>query len=130
MEYANLYNGVKMPMVGLGVMLTYGDECENMVREALDVGYRLFDTAKAYENEAAVGKAIAESGIAREDVFITSKIWITDAGYEKAKAAIEDSFKKLRPTISTSSSSICLPGIILALTAHFRSTIKKAVFAQ
>ncbi len=96
MEYANLYNGVKMPMVGLGVMLTYGDECENMVREALDVGYRLFDTAKAYENEAAVGKAIAESGIAREDVFITSKIWITDAGYEKAKAAIEDSFKKLR----------------------------------
>lgn len=54
MEYATLYNGVKMPLVGLGVMLTHGDQCEQMVKDALDVGYRLFDTAKAYENEAAV----------------------------------------------------------------------------
>lgn len=96
MEYATLYNGVKMPLVGLGVMLTHGDQCEQMVKDALDVGYRLFDTAKAYENEAAVGKAISESGIDRKEVFLTSKIWITDAGYEKTKAAIEDSFEKLR----------------------------------
>lgn len=96
MEKVTLYNGVEMPLVGLGVMLTHGEQCEQMVKDALEVGYRLIDTAKAYENEESVGKAIAESSVPRSDVFVTSKIWITDAGYEPAKAAIEDSFVKLR----------------------------------
>lgn len=96
MQYAQLSNGVKMPLVGLGVMRVQGEDCTRYVKEALEVGYRLIDTAKSYFNEEYVGKAIEESLVPREEIFLTTKLWITNAGYENAKAAIADSLEKLR----------------------------------
>jgi diketogulonate reductase-like aldo/keto reductase len=85
-----------MPILGFGVyQVPDHEECERNVSQALDTGYRLIDTASAYMNEAAVGKAISKSGIPREDIFVTTKLWIQDAGYEKAKKAIEVSLNKL-----------------------------------
>lgn len=96
MNYVTLTNGVKMPLIGLGVMRTHGEECENYVKDALDFGYRLIDTAKSYLNEENVGKAIEESSVPREEIFLTTKLWITNAGYEKAKESLQDSLDKLR----------------------------------
>jgi 2,5-diketo-D-gluconate reductase A len=91
-----LNNGVKMPLLGFGVyQVTDAAECENSVYEALRAGYRLLDTAAAYGNEEAVGKAIKRSGIPREELFITTKLWVQDASYEGAKQAFERSLKKL-----------------------------------
>jgi diketogulonate reductase-like aldo/keto reductase len=85
-----------MPILGFGVyQITDANECENSVLDAINAGYRLIDTASAYGNEEAVGKAIKRSGIARKDLFITTKLWIRDAGYEKTKTAFETSLKKL-----------------------------------
>lgn len=96
MQYVTLNNGVKMPILGFGVyQMTELQECERSVRDALEIGYRSIDTAAAYHNEEAVGKAIKESGIPREELFITTKLWIQDAGFEKAKKAFETSLKKL-----------------------------------
>lgn len=96
MQNVKLSNGVEMPLEGFGVFqVPELSECEKAVTEALDVGYRLIDTAAAYFNEEAVGKAIAKSGIKREDLFITTKLWIQDAGYENAKKAFETSMDKL-----------------------------------
>lgn len=96
MEYAVLSNGVKMPMEGFGVFQVPDlSQCEQCVLEALQTGYRLIDTAAAYMNEEAVGAAVKKSGIPREEIFITSKIWVQDYGYENAKKAIETSLKKL-----------------------------------
>lgn len=96
MEYAVLSNGVSMPMEGFGVFqVPDPDQCEEAVLTALNTGYRLIDTAAAYMNEEAVGKAVAKSGIDRSEIFITSKIWIQDYGYENTKKAIETSLKKL-----------------------------------
>lgn len=96
MEYTTLRNGLKMPMLGFGVFqVAAGAECKDSVLEALKCGYRLIDTAAAYMNEADVGKAIKESGIARNEIFISTKLWVQDAGYEGAKKAIETSLKKL-----------------------------------
>lgn len=96
MEYATLNNGVKMPMLGYGVYQTPPDETERCVREAIEVGYRSIDTAQAYGNEAGVGAAIAHCGLLREDLFITTKIWISNNGFERAKKSIDESLKKLR----------------------------------
>jgi 2,5-diketo-D-gluconate reductase A len=92
-----LNNGVEMPILGFGVyQITDPEECETCVYEALQTGYRLIDTAAAYLNEEAVGKAIKRSGVAREEIFVTTKLWIQDAGYESAKQAFEESLTKLQ----------------------------------
>ena len=96
MKTVKLNNGVEMPILGFGVyQMTDLQECERSVRDAIEIGYRSIDTAAAYHNEEAVGKAIKESGIPREELFITTKLWIQDAGYENAKKAFETSLKKL-----------------------------------
>lgn len=96
MEYAELNNGVKMPKLGYGVYQTPPEETERCVLEAVDVGYRSIDTAQAYGNEEGVGSALAKSGLPREEFFLTTKVWISNAGYERAKASIEESLQKLR----------------------------------
>ena len=96
MEYTTLKNGVKMPLEGFGVFqVDDAAVCEQAVTDALAAGYRLIDTAAAYFNEAAVGEAIRGSGIPREELFITTKLWIQDAGYENAKKAFQTSLDKL-----------------------------------
>lgn len=96
MEFATLKNGVKMPMEGFGVFqVPEADVCEKAVLDALETGYRLIDTAAAYFNEEAVGSAIKKSQIPREELFITTKLWIQDAGYENAKKAFQTSLDKL-----------------------------------
>ena len=97
MEYITLNNGVKMPKVGFGVyQVTDQNECRQAVLDAIDVGYRLIDTAQAYGNEKAVGEAIKMSGVDRKDLFITTKVWISNYGYEKAKMSVEESLKKMQ----------------------------------
>ncbi len=97
MQNVVLNNGVEMPILGFGVyQVTDLEECERSVHEAIQTGYRLIDTAAAYQNEEAVDKAIKRSGVAREKLFITTKLWIQDAGYESAKAAFEKSLKRLQ----------------------------------
>lgn len=95
MKTVKLSNGVLMPQVGYGVYQVSPQECERCVSDALSVGYRMIDTAQAYHNEEGVGAAIAKSGIARKDLFIVSKVWISNYGYDKAKASIDESLKKL-----------------------------------
>jgi len=97
MQYAVLNNGVKMPLLGFGVFQVPDlAECQRSVEEALRVGYRLLDTAAAYRNEEAVGNAIHGSGLARGELFVTTKLWVEDAGYEKTKQAFERSMRRLR----------------------------------
>ncbi len=97
MKTVRLNNGVEMPILGFGVFQVKDlDECERSVRDAIDVGYRLIDTAQSYGNEEAVGKAIKGSGISREDLFITTKLWIQSNGYEGTKKAFENSLKRLQ----------------------------------
>ena len=97
MIYVELNNGVKMPILGYGVFqITDPKECERCVLDAIDVGYRLIDTAQAYGNEEAVGNAIKKCGVPREELFITTKVWISNAGYENARKSIEESLKKLQ----------------------------------
>ena len=96
MKYVTLNNGVKMPILGFGVFqIDDMKKCEEAVYNALKAGYRLIDTAAAYGNEEAVGRAIKRSGIPREEIFVTTKLWVSDANYEKAKLAFETSLKKL-----------------------------------
>lgn len=97
MKKVKLNNGIEMPVLGYGVyQIPDFEECERCVLDALEVGYRSIDTAQAYGNEEAVGNAIKKSSIPREELFITTKVWISNAGYEKAKASIEESLKKLQ----------------------------------
>lgn len=97
MQQVTLNNGVEMPILGFGVFQVPDlEECERSVSEALEVGYRLLDTAAAYENEEAVGKAIQKSGVARRELFVTTKLWVQDAGYESAKRAFQRSLDRLR----------------------------------
>lgn len=96
MKYVTLNNGVKMPLEGFGVFQIPDEQvCENAVSDAIKSGYRLIDTAAAYMNEEAVGRAIAKSGVPREELFVVTKLWVQDAGYEKAKKAFETSLEKL-----------------------------------
>ena len=96
MEYVKLSNDVEVPQLGFGVFQVAPDVTKDIVAKAIEVGYRHFDTAQAYYNEEAVGQAIKESGIPREEFFITTKIWNTDHGYEEAKKACEESLRKLQ----------------------------------
>ncbi len=96
MEYVTLSNGVKMPRLGYGVYQVSREECERCVGDALEVGYRLIDTAQSYMNEAEVGAAVAASGIPRDEIFITSKVWIDSYGYDKCMKSVEGSLKRLR----------------------------------
>ncbi|WP_321479464.1 aldo/keto reductase [uncultured Bacteroides sp.] len=97
MENVRLNNGIEMPILGFGVyQITDAQECEQSVLDALQIGYRLIDTASVYRNEEAVGRAIQRSGIAREELFITTKLWVSDYGYEKTKIAFEKSLRKLK----------------------------------
>lgn len=95
MEYTTLNNGVKMPMLGYGVFQVSNDECERCVSDAVFAGYRLIDTAQSYGNEEAVGRALKNCGVPREELFLTTKIWMSNAGYERAKASIDKSLKNL-----------------------------------
>lgn len=96
MEYVTLNNGVKMPMLGYGVYQVTPEECERCVSDAISVGYRSIDTAQAYANEEGVGNAVAKSGVPREQFFLTTKVWVSNAGYEKARKSIDQSLKNLR----------------------------------
>ena len=95
MEYVTLNNGIKMPKLGYGVYQTPPQDTRRCVLDAIEVGYRSIDTAQAYGNEEGVGAALAECGLPREEFFLTTKVWISNAGYEKAKASIEESMRKL-----------------------------------
>ena len=96
MDYVTLKNGVQMPKEGFGVFQIRDlDECERVVLDAIGAGYRLIDTAESYGNESAVGKAIAKSGVNRADLFISTKLWVTNTSYEGAKAAIDRSMENL-----------------------------------
>ena len=94
METVKLNNGVKMPVLGYGVYQVTPEECEKCVGEAIDVGYRLIDTAQAYYNEEGVGSAIKKSSVKREDIFLVTKIWVSNAGEQKAAKSIDESLKK------------------------------------
>src|SRR5678809_1686010 len=97
MQKIVLNNGVEMPILGFGVFqIADPAECERSVRDAIDVGYRLIDTAASYGNEEAVGNAIRASGVSRNELFVTTKLWIADTGYEKTKTAFDRSLKRLQ----------------------------------
>ena len=96
METIKLTNGVEMPLLGYGVFLVPPQEAERCVTDALEVGYRLIDTAQAYYNEEGVGAAIAKSGVKREDIFLVTKVWISNAGEKKAAQSIDESLRKLQ----------------------------------
>lgn len=96
MKTIKLNNGVEMPLLGYGVFQVNLAECERCVSDAISVGYRLIDTAQSYQNEEGVGNAWKKSGIPREEFFLVTKVWISNAGYEKAKASIEKSLEKLQ----------------------------------
>ena len=96
MQYVTLSNGVKMPQLGYGVYQVSKEECERCVLDALKVGYRHIDTAQSYFNEEEVGRAIKKSGIPREEIFLTTKVWIEHYGYEECKASVMESLRKLQ----------------------------------
>lgn len=97
MKNVRLNNGVEMPILGFGVyQIPDYNECKKSVLQALETGYRLIDTASAYQNEKAVGDAIKESGVDRKELFVTTKLWITETGYEKTKKSFEESMEKLQ----------------------------------
>ena len=130
MDYVTLNNGVKMPQLGYGVYQTPTEETESCVLTAIKNGYRSIDTAQAYGNEEGVGQAIVKCGLPREELFITTKIWISNAGYEKAKASIEESLKKLK-TDYVDLLLIHQPfGDITEHTVQWRNPIKQARHVQ
>jgi len=96
MKYVTLSNGVEIPQLGFGVFQIPPEETKDVVKKAIEIGYRHFDTAQAYFNEAEIGEAIKESGIAREDLFLTTKVWVSSYGYEETKKAFQDSLDKLQ----------------------------------
>lgn len=96
MEYVTLSNGIKMPVLGYGVYQVSKEECERCVLDALKAGYRSLDTAQSYFNEEEVGNAISKSGVPREDIFLTTKVWIEHYGYDECKKSVENSLKKLK----------------------------------
>src|SRR6187455_98020 len=97
MQTVKLNNGVEMPILGFGVFqVTDQDECERSVVDAIECGYRLIDTAASYMNEEAVGKGLRRSGVTREDLFVTTKLWVQDTGYDRTRDAIEKSLDRLQ----------------------------------
>lgn len=98
MEYIKLSNGVEMPILGYGVYQVTKEECERCVLDAIQAGYRAIDTAQSYFNEEEVGEAILKSGVPREEIFLTTKVWVEHYGYEECRKSVEDSLKKLKTT--------------------------------
>lgn len=96
MEYVQLNNGLKMPILGYGVYQVTKEECERCVMDALKTGYRLIDTAQSYFNEEEVGNAIVKSGLPREEIFLTTKVWVEHYGYEETKKSVYESMRKLQ----------------------------------
>ncbi len=96
MEYITLNNGVKIPQLGFGVYQVPKEECERCVLDAIKAGYRHIDTAQSYFNEAEVGDAVSKCGVPREDLFITSKVWIDNYGYEKTRKSVLAGIEKLK----------------------------------
>lgn len=96
MQYVTLSNGLKMPQLGFGVFQIANDDCEQVVLDALKVGYRHIDTAQSYGNEEAVGNAIAKSNVPRNEIFLTTKVWVSNYGYENTKKSVEESLRKLK----------------------------------
>lgn len=96
MEYVTLSNGIEMPVLGYGVYQVSKEECERCVLDALKAGYRSLDTAQSYFNEAEVGTAIEKFGIPREDIFLTTKVWVENYGYDECRKSVEESLKKLK----------------------------------
>jgi 2,5-diketo-D-gluconate reductase A len=96
MEYVTLSNGVKMPILGYGVYQVTPEECERCVLDALKAGYRSIDTAQVYFNEEQVGSAIQKSGVPREEIFLTTKVWLEHYGYEQTLASVKESMRKLQ----------------------------------
>lgn len=96
MEYVTLNNGIKMPVLGYGVYQVKGEDCERCVSDAINAGYRAIDTAQSYGNEEEVGNAVRKSDVPREELFLTTKVWISNGGYEKAKASLKESLRKLQ----------------------------------
>lgn len=96
MEYVTLNNGIKMPILGYGVYQVSGEECERCVLDTISAGYRSIDTAQSYGNEDGVGRAIEKCGVPRKELFLTTKVWITNGGYENAKASLKESLRKFR----------------------------------
>lgn len=96
MEYTTLNNGVRMPMLGYGVFQIPAEDTKRCVSDAISVGYRSIDTAQGYYNEEGIGEAVSECGVPREELFLTTKIWISNGGYEKAKASVDESLRKLK----------------------------------
>ena len=95
-NFITLNNGYQIPQLGFGTIQQFGKQIEDNVAFALNHGYQLIDTAQSYGNEEAVGKAIQETNVPREELFITTKVWISNYGYEKAKASVEESLKKMQ----------------------------------
>lgn len=96
MQTVTLNNGIEMPLLGFGVFqIPDAAECERVVGDALEAGYRLIDTAASYLNEEAVGNAIRRSGVERDELFVTTKLWVQDAGFDRARAAFERSLRRL-----------------------------------
>ena len=127
MHTVTLNNGVKMPIIGFGVyQIPDAEECENVVYEALMAGYRLIDTAAGYLNEEAVGRAIKRSGVPREELFITTKLWIQDAGYESAKLAFSKSLNKLQLDYLDLYLFTSRSAITMALGVQWKSCTAKA----
>lgn len=125
MEYVTLNNGIKMPKLGYGVYQTPPEDTKRCVLDAIEIGYRSIDTAQAYYNEEGVGSALASCGLPREEFFLTTKVWITNAGYEKAKASIQESMEKLQTDyIWICCSSISHLAIITAHTAQWKNCMK------
>ncbi len=97
MNHVTLHNGIRMPVAGFGVFqIADAAQCERSVVDAIDAGYRLIDTAASYMNEAAVGQGLRRSGVARDELFVTSKLWVEDAGYERTRQAIDKSLQRLQ----------------------------------
>lgn len=130
MDYITLNNGVRMPQLGFGVyQIPDAAECQRAVEDALSVGYRLLDTAASYGNEEAVGAAIRASGLPRDEVFVTTKLWMSDVSYEGASAASTRRSSGWGSTTSTSTSSISRSATSSARGAPWRSSTSRALSA-
>lgn len=130
MEYKLLNNGVKMPVLGYGVYQVDPAECERCVSDAIAAGYRSIDTAQAYANESGVGNAVKKSGINRSEFFITTKVWITNAGEKAAAQSIENRSKSSEPTTSTCCSFTSRSATTTERTAPWKRRIKTARCAR
>lgn len=126
MKTIKLNNGVEMPMLGYGVFLVSPEECERCVLDAISVGYRLIDTAQAYYNEEGVGAAISKCGVPRNELFLTTKVWISNAGEANAARSIDESLHKLKTDYVASCLSTNLSETITGLTVHWKRPTKRA----